>query len=111
MSGIDTKKESKEAEAVGDGGMDLRVECGLCGSEVRAPAELLKFAMCGCSNKARICLENEENVSHLLGGEDERKTFVQIYADGKPALPKIPLDRWNQLQQRFKSRGTLTMPY
>jgi hypothetical protein len=95
-------------------GFEVKVECSLCGKMVTAKdAILLKFTFCGCDNKARICLQNRKELAHLIGAQDEEKTFVhvQIRSDdiSKPIrLPKMTLRQWNTFQHTFKSQGSLT---
>lgn len=88
-------------------GFVLEVECGACGKRVRAPTdELLKFSSCGCPNKAQLCLQNRKEMAHLIGAQNDQKTFVHVTV-GPSTLPRITLHRWNQLQQKFKTHGTL----
>ena len=89
-------------------GIDLMVECGKCGEKVKATDELVKFTMCKCENRVRICLQNKSQMAHLIGAEHETNAFVHILRDGKAVLPRIPLQRWNQLQSKFKTKGHLS---
>jgi len=86
---------------------DVRIECVGCGSIVEAPETMLKFAVCKCSNQARICRENMAHGSHLLGGQDDLKTFVHVYSNQQSAA-KFSLKTWNHYQHQFKTAGTLT---
>lgn len=86
----------------------LSVECGQCGKMIHADdAKLLQFTFCGCENKARICLQNRKEVAHLIGAQDEQRTFVHVQVSTIVKLPKMTLHQWNTLQQKFKTEGTL----
>jgi hypothetical protein len=88
-------------------GFELELTCGHCHERLKAPQELLRFAVCKCPNRAQICLQNREHMAHLLGAKDEVNAFVHVLAINQKPLPPIPLSRWNQLQQRFKRDGHL----
>lgn len=107
-------KPAEPAAASGgvrSGSFDIGVECGKCGAviESKNQQELLKFEFCKCDNKARLCVQNHREGAHLIGAEDESNTFVhvRIGANGTITLPKMTLVKWNQLQHRFKTHGTL----
>jgi hypothetical protein len=89
---------------------DITLECGKCGKMVRSGDQLMKFVLCGCPNKTRICLQNRRFGAQLLGGDDPEKTYVHVKIGSQTSLPRMTLARWNQLQQRFKTQGSLTTP-
>jgi len=94
---------------LGKNAFDLVVECGKCNKKIQVTkdSELLKFTLCGCPNRARICLQNKRELAHLIGGEDESQTFVHVHVGSKITLPKMTLVRWNLLQHRFKINGSV----
>lgn len=91
--------------------VDLVVECGKCGDRVRAPSSssstACKFSVCKCDNRALVCLQNRNQIGQWVGAQDQDSTFVHILMNNKPALPRMTLRKWNQLQQHFKTDGYL----
>lgn len=92
-------------------GFEISVGCGVCGKTIIPKnATLLQFTFCGCDNKARICLQNRKEMAHLIGAQDEDKTFVYLQtrtATNPIKLPGMTLRQWNTFQHKFKTTGVL----
>jgi hypothetical protein len=86
---------------------DLTLECGQCHTKLQPGQELLKFVICGCANRASICLQNRKHAAHLIGAKDDQNTFVHVHISPGVELPRMTLRKWNLLQLRFKTDGAL----